>query len=258
VRATGNSLGAYVGESFYRGIVTGYNKAFIIDQATRDRLVEEDVSSAEIIKPWLRGRDVKRWCTDWSSEYIVFTRRGIDIESYPAIHNYLAHFKERLTPGIEGGRKSGNYEWCEIQDTIAYYAEFEKPKIVWPDIAKRCEFTYDDQNFYPDCTLFIIPDASLYLVGILNSIVVEWYFGNVSPTIRGDFLRFKRAYLEQVPIPEPTEAQRKDIEALVRKLLDAEGHGPQVSEWERALNALVYEVYDLTPDEIALIEEETG
>jgi len=259
LRGSGTPLGEYVGEKFYRGIVTGLNKAFVIDRAMRDRLVAEDSRSAEIIKPWLRGRDVKRWRVEWAGLYVIFTRRGIDIEQYPAVRGYLSPFKHRLMPGAPGGRKPGNYQWYEIQDTIDYYAEFEKPKIVWPDIARRCEFGFDDQGFYPDCTLFIVPDADLYLVGILNSAVVECFYRNVSPTIQRNFLRFKRIYLSQIPIPQPTSAQRAAIEDLVHKLLDAyqvtgTSEEPVTSEWERELNELVYEVYGLTDEEIAIVE----
>jgi hypothetical protein len=254
LREVGTSLGQYVGEQFYRGVVTGFNKAFVIDRTIRDKLIAEDPKSAEIIKPWLRGRDVGRWQSDWNGEYLVFTRRGIDIEEYPAVRDYLAQFKKRLTPGIKGGRKSGNYEWYEIQDTIAYYEEFEKPKILYPDIARRCEFTFDEQGYLSGNTTYFVPTDDLALLGILNSNVVEFFYRYITTTIQKDYLRFFTQYLEQIPIPEPTPAQREAIEALVGKLLAAEGQGPQVPAWERALNDLVYEVYGLTAEEIALVE----
>ena len=194
----------------------------------------------------------------WSpiSLYSCPLRDTLTIEQYPAVRGFLTQFKRRLTPGVKGGRKPGNYEWCEIQDTIDYFPEFEKPKIIWPDIAKRCEFAFDNQGLYPDCTLFIIPDTDHCLVGILNSAVVDWFYRNVSPTIQQDFLRFKRIYLSQIPIPQAAIAQSAAIESLVRKLLDAGGQGPQVEVWERELNALVYQVYGLTDEEIAIVEKQ--
>lgn len=176
LRHSGTSLGEYVDGKFYRGIVTGLNKAFVIDQATRDRLIAADPRSAEIIKPWLRGRDVKRWRMDWAGLYVIFTRHEIDIDQYPVVREYLTQFKDRLMPGGPNGRKPGSYKWYEIQDSIDYYAEFEKPKIVYPDIAKRCEFTFDKQGFYGGNTIYFIPLAKLALLGILNSQTTEFFY----------------------------------------------------------------------------------
>ncbi|MBK5226315.1 MAG: Eco57I restriction-modification methylase domain-containing protein, partial [Thermoleophilia bacterium] len=89
IRSGGTPLGEYIGGNFYRGVLTGLNKAFIIDQQKRDQLIAEDPKSAEIIKPYLRGRDVKRWHAEWVGYYLIFTRRGIDIESYPAVMKHL-------------------------------------------------------------------------------------------------------------------------------------------------------------------------
>jgi hypothetical protein len=256
LRDSGTPLGEYAENGFYRGVTTGLNRAFVIDGATRDQIISEDAESAEIIKPWLRGRNIDRWRIDFEAQYVIFTRRGIDVDQYPAIKEHLSQFKERLMPGTDKGRKPGKYEWYEIQDTTAYYAEFEKPKIIYPDIAKRPEFAYDTSGAYGGNTIYILPTEELYLLGILNSLVVEFFYNQISSTIRGDYLRFIASYMERVPIPKPTEPQREAIEALVRKLLDAEGQGPHVEEWERELNALVYQVYGLTDDEIAIVEEQ--
>jgi len=252
------SLKDYSGGKYYRGVTTGYNQAFVIDTTTRDRLVNDDAKSAEIIKPWIRGRDIKRWRIDSSDLHLIFTRRGVDIDQYPAIKAYLSRFKQNLMPGTADGRKPGSYEWYEIQDSTAYFHEFEKPKIIWPDIAASPAFTYDTTNLYADATTFIMPSNSLYLLGILNSSAVEFYFRNVSPTIRGDYLRFKSSYMETIPIPEPTSEQRAAIEAVVQQLLDARGEGPEIPALEAELNRLVYEVYGLTEEEIAIIEREVG
>jgi hypothetical protein len=256
LRNSGTLLRDYAKNGFYRGVTTGLNQAFVIDGVTRDRIVAEDAKSAEIIQYWLRGRSIDRWRIEFEDQYIIFARRGIDIDRYPAIKRHLSQFKERLMPGTERGRKPGSYEWYEIQDTTAYYTEFGKPKIVYPDIAKRPEFAYDTTGAYGGNTIYILPTEGLYLLGILNSLVVEFFYNQISSTIRGDYLRFIASYMEQVPIPTPTPAQREAIEALVRKLLAAEGQGPHVEAWEQELNALVYQVYDLTTEEIAIVEEQ--
>lgn len=137
-------LGSLPGVQMYRGVLTGCNEAFVIDGATRRRLLDEDPNSADVIFPWLRGRDLKRWQTEPSGKFVIFTRRGIDIEKYPAIKRHLEQFKSKLEPRPKNwnpahpgeqwkGRKAGSYQWYEIQDNIAYYKEFSKPKIMWQE-----------------------------------------------------------------------------------------------------------------------------
>lgn len=135
LQSTGQSLGEYVNGKFYRGIVTGCNNAFVVDHITKERLIKEHDSSKDILKPFIRGRDVKRWNIDKPDLWLIFTRRGVDINTYPAIHNYLKKYKERLKSGVKGGRKPGKYEWFEIQDSIAYHEQCKKPKIVYQEIA---------------------------------------------------------------------------------------------------------------------------
>ena len=217
IRAAGTPLGEYARGKLYYGIKTGLNEAFVIDEETKERLIAEDPKSAEVIKPFLRGRDTKRYRIDYQSLYLIFTRRGIRIEDYPAIESYLAQFKEQLMPG--SGRKPGNYKWFEIQDTIDYWREFEKPKIVYPDIAKACEFAVDRKSAYVDCTLFFIPFSDLYLLGLLNSKLVEFFYRQISPSIRGNFMRFKSIYVKQVPIAPALPQAKEEIAGLVDEAL---------------------------------------
>jgi len=216
--------------------------------------VAEDPRSAEILKPWLRGRDVKRWRVEWGQRYLLWTYQGIAIETYPAVLRYLSGFREQLAERWEPSH--GQCEWYELRP-CEYYAEFEKPKIVWPDIAKKPQFSYDRTGAYGGNTMYILPTDDLHLLGLLNSSVVAFFYTQISSTVRGDYLRFIATYMEQVPIPQPSPAQRAAIESLVRKLLDAHhvpGTSRDTSEWEQELNALVYEVYGLTEEEIAIVE----
>ncbi|MFZ5917987.1 MAG: Eco57I restriction-modification methylase domain-containing protein [Chloroflexota bacterium] len=258
LRRCGTPLGEYVGGKFYRGVTTGLNEAFVIDQATRDRLVAEDPRSGEVLKPWIRGRDIDRWRVDWPGLHVIFARRGVRIESYPAIQRHLTQFRERLMPGRPGGRKPGTYQWYEIQDSTDYYTEFERPKIVYPDIAKTPEFAYDTTRAYGGNTMYILPTDELYLLGILNSVVTGFFYTQISSSIQSDYLRFIATYMGQVPIPAATPAQRTAIESLVGKLLAADGQGAEhrerVEAWERELNTLVYELYGLTEQEVRVIE----
>ena len=154
------------------------------------------------------------------------------------------------------GRKPGAYKWFEIQDVTAYWKEFEKPKIIWPNLCIEPRFTYDSQEYYVSAPANILPIASdkLFLVGILNSPVVSWFMKRIAAERAGGFLEYKPIYVGQIQVPNVFQTQCAAIEALVRKLLDAEGQGPQVAEWEQELNALVYELYGLTKDEIRMVE----
>lgn len=257
LRKAGKPLGEYVQGRFYRGVLTGLNEAFVIDEATRQRLIAEDPRSADLIKPWLRGRDICKWKTEWAGLYVIFTRRGTDIKKYPAIKRHLEQFRPDLEPKKsdkdEQGRKPGTYKWFDIQDNIAYFAEFEKPKIVYPDIAQSSKFTWDESKAFLGNTAYIIPTEEQWLVGLLNSSLIWWFYINLSSTIRGGFVRFIAQYMEQLPIPTATATQKAPIIERVRKILSAPD-SPAVLGLEEDIDRLVYVLYGLTNAEIALVE----
>lgn len=260
LRQAGTPLGEYVKDRFYRGVVTGFNDAFVVDRATRDKLIAEHPSSAEVLKPFLRGRDVKRWVIDYQDLWLIFTRRGIDIKKYPAIRNYLLQFKERLTPGIPGGRKSGSYEWYEIQDNIAYWQEFERSKIIYPDIYEHQSFAIDVKGFFSGNTCYFIPTGELWLCRLLNSQIIEWFYRKISNSVRGGYLRAFSDYIQRIPIPFTSKHDQSAIETIVNyilylttKLKDIPNHGEtlmmtaddklMLEYFEHLINGLVYELY---------------
>jgi hypothetical protein len=238
LRNAGKPLGEYVNGKFYYGIKTGFNEAFVIDRATRDKLIAEHSSSAEIIKPFLRGRDVKRWRMEYQDLYLIFTKKGIDIKKYPAIENYLSQYKNRLEI------RAGDSKWFELQASPAEVNRFERRKIVYPDIASSCEFAFDNNSIFPDCTLFFIPSESEYLLGFLNSSIIQFFISQIFPAIRGNFRRFKSIYVSQIPIPTATEAEQKTIETLVQKCLEAKGQN--VGQWEQEIDEIVARLYGLS------------
>ncbi len=204
------SLGQYVNWQIYRGVTTGLNEAFSIDWATYKRLIDIDPTNRELIKPLIVGDDVRRYEIEYRDKYLIFSRRGVDIERYPAIKCYLEQFRERLEPRPPGhtgswpGRKSGSYQWYEIQDTTEYWLLFEQPKIVYPDIAKEARFAFDPGRSYPINTVYIIPRKDYYLLTLLNSRLLFFcmqHKGAVlgDPEARGR-LRFIDQYMEQLPI----------------------------------------------------------
>lgn len=256
LKAKGVPLGEYVKGKFYYGIKTGLNEAFVIDEATRKRLIKEDPKSKEIIKPWLRGRDIKKWHAEWAGLYVIFTRRGVEIKRYPAIKRYLEQFKVDLMPksseNQKRGRKPGAYEWYEIQDNIAYFAEFERPKIVCPDIATEPKFAWEDKNSYLGNTAYIFPEGGLYLLGLLNSRLVSYFYLKISATIRGGFVRFIQQYLEQIPVFPATDKQKASIVKRVEAILNGPTC-PDVSRLEKDIDELVFGLFGLTTEEINLV-----
>jgi len=285
LRGIGKSLGEYVDGKIYYGIKTGLNAAFVIDAATRDRLVAVDPRSAEVIKPFLLGRDIKRYQPLAAGQYLIFTRRGIDIAAYPAIEKYLRQFKERLMPKPKDwraadwpGRKPGAYEWYEIQDTVDYWQEFEKPKLFWPEIAGSARFTYDEIGCYANNKTYLIADTSLYLLGLLNSSLLRYFIHNVCTDLQGDSFNFSAAFLKKAPIrtidpDNPADQARHDeIVTLVEKTLRLhrelkellekeeatsgkhEQYQADISTIDRRIDALVYELYGLTEEEIRIVE----
>ncbi|MCL4871964.1 MAG: Eco57I restriction-modification methylase domain-containing protein [Anaerolineae bacterium] len=262
LRGAGKPLGEYVNGRFYRGILTGLNEAFVVDRATRDRLIAEHPSSAEILKPFLRGRDVKRWRAEPQDLWLIFTRRGVDINRYPAIKNHLWQYKERLMPkppkweGAWPGRKAGSYAWYEVQDNIAYWQEFEQPKIFYPDIYEYQSFAWDANGFFSANTCYFIVTEEKWMVGLLNSNTVEWFYTRISNRIRGGYLRAFSTYMGEIPIPEPTSSQKVVLTDLVMQIQLVKEADPtaDVSVLERGIDELVYALYGLTPAEIALVE----
>jgi len=277
----GVPLGEYVNGKIYRGVLTGLNKAFVIDNATREELIANDPKSAEVIKPFLAGRDIKRYKPPYSDKYVLFTRRGIEIEKYVAIKNYLSQFKERLMPRPKGwkgekwqGRKPGSYQWYEIQDTVNYYAEFEKPKILWPGIsAEVAAFAFDESGYYGNDNNQMIVSSDKYLLGVLNSKSMRFFLTHLCDKVQGGFYRLKIIYIQQLPIrtnnfDDPAEVALHDqMVSLVDQMLGlnkklAASKMPQATEMlkrqidttDRQIDDLVYKLYDLTDEEIKIVE----
>ena len=273
------SLEDYVGKQIFRGVTTGLNSAFVIDSATSRRLIREHATSAKLIKPFVAGREVKRYDAITPKKHLVFARRGVHIDRFPAIHEHLAQFREQLEPKPTDwagapwpGRKPGKYRWFEIQDTVDYWAGFEKPKIVLPDISLRGNFTMDLNGAYCANTAYIIPVDDKYLLGILNSRLITFVYQNISSTYRGGYLRFIYQYLAKLPIrtidfDNPADvAMHDNMVELVERMLDLHKQLPglagekrrivslQIERTDREIDGLVYELYGLSEEEIKLVE----
>lgn len=279
MRSRGIPLGEYIQGKIYRGVLTGLNEVkigsdgkmygkrvptgvrvvrkegvFVINGAKRAELIAEDPKSMEIIKPLAIGRDLKRWMIEDNERWLIFTRRGIDIENYPAIKRHLTRFRARLEPkprdwaesGPEWqGRKSGNYKWYEIQDEIAYWQEFEKSKLVFPDIAIQARFSLAPPGMYTNDTTNIIVSDDLYLCSIANSTQFQALVEGATPIALNGYRRFKKAYLESLQIPFASQQDRQELSRLAAKIINTRSADPNadVSELEAEIDARVEFLY---------------
>ncbi|MBU1183487.1 MAG: Eco57I restriction-modification methylase domain-containing protein [Pseudomonadota bacterium] len=253
LRSAGKTLKEFCNERIYYGIKTGLNEAFVVDRSTRDRLIAEHPSSAEVLKPLLRGRDIKRWHIEPQDLWLIFTRHGIEINKYPAIHDYLVQFKDKLMPGIQGGRKPGSYKWYEIQDNIAYWKEFEQPKIIWGNLGTEPGFSFENTGFHVNAPSPLIVSDSLYLLGILNSRICHYLVFNSAAERQGGFVEFKPMYISPLPIPEPPENEK--ISEIVSQILSPtqDNQHSNILSLEASLDARVAHLYRLTAEEYDLI-----
>ena len=202
--------------NIYRGILTGYNEAFIIDKTKRNEILanckteEERQKTAEIIRPILRGRDIKRYSYEFADLYIIttFPSLKIDIESYPAVKQHLLSFGyDRLKQtGEKGSRKKTNNKWFETQDSIGYWEDFSKQKIMYSEIVREPQFYLDNKGvFFAEATTFIMTGEHLeYLYHLLHSKIVTFFFKTfyAGGGLGSDGYRYKKIFLEKLPIPK--------------------------------------------------------
>lgn len=263
------SLKEYAGGEVYRGILTGLNKVFVINEETKNKLIAEDPKNAEIIKPFLIGNEIRRYGIEPKGKYLIFTRRGIEINKYPVIKKYLYNFESELTPKRSQsqniGRKPGDYAWYEIQDTIAYYKEFEKPKIVYGKITTGPRFTLDLGGRLTNDSTFFIPCSDKKLLAILNSKIGWFLTANICTEIRGGYQLIWK-YFGNIPIVKQTAPE---LEGLVdkmlklnEKLLSLKGKHTdegarieqEIAETDAKIDQLVYKLYGITEEEKKIIE----
>lgn len=230
IRRNGVPLAEFAGVKPYRGVLTGLNEAFLIDTATKDRLVGEDPSSAEVIKPYLRGRDIKRWSPDWQHLWMIVLKSsgdhawpwsdaGDDAEevfrqTYPSLHAYMKLLEEKLRKRQDQGRN-----WWELR-SCAYYDAFEGPKITYQEIQTYSAFGHDNASYYGNNKVFILPTSDLYLLAVLNSPLIWWHNWRYLPRMINDTVTPVGALMEKLPIAPPTDEARAEAEKAVGRLVE--------------------------------------
>lgn len=260
----------------YRGVLTGCNEAFFITNEKRSELIADHPSAEDVIKPLLRGRDIDKYKVTYQDQYLIFTRRGINIEEYPSIKKHLEYYHDRLQPkpsNYKGknwtGRKSGTYNWYEIQDNVAYFNDFEKEKLVWMELTDKPKFTIEKKGCYIDKTCCFLTNENIrYLIAILNSKLSEWYFDKISTSSGVGTNLWMKTYVEQIPIPEIPKSEMRPFEILVDYVTFIKKYEDRISPYtpnehmaanfEELIDACVYELYfkeHMQEKEITVIEQ---
>jgi hypothetical protein len=235
-------LGEYVKGQFFRGVLTGYNAAFVIDGAKRAELIAEDPKSAEIIKPLVMGRDIRRWTVDYRDTWLIYSHWNLDIAAFPAIKRHLAGWRREL--GLRPEVREGRYNWwCLARYGSEFAHLLDRPKIVYQEIATFQSFALDTRCVAVNNKVYFIASEELYLLGVLNSSVMWEYLHATCAKMVGGALAMQTPYLASVPIPVAPAAVRAAISALVQRCLDA--RGVACEEWEREIDERVAALYGL-------------
>ena len=265
--------------NIYRGVLTGYNDAFIISTEKRDEILAncrtegERVRTAELIRPILRGRDIKRYGYDWAGQWLIYIPWHFPYqfdesitgasekaekafkEQYPAVYNHMLEYKEPLSKRNKA--ETGiRYEWYAMQRWGAkYWEDFSKPKIIWGEISDKSKFAFDFLGEYiPEATSFYMKGECIeYLLSALNSSVSEWLFSKVGTTTGVGTIRWKKYTIEQLIVAKLSTEQ---LNTHLAAFNDLKVGKMSITDFECFSNKLMYDIYKLTSDEIQYIENQ--
>ncbi|KRT17879.1 hypothetical protein ASU31_00875 [Pedobacter ginsenosidimutans] len=236
------------------GIKTGFNEAFIINEDKKNELVAADPKSAEIIRPILRGRDIKKYDLKFGNQWIINTHNGkkdkgikaIEVQQeYPIVFDHLKTYEKELNKRLDKGKHWSNLRNC------AYLESFNEEKIVWIELTDRPNFALDLKGYFLNNTIFFMTGNHLkYLLGFLNSRLCEWYFDKIAATSGAGTRRWIKMYIDQICVPKPNDV----IESKINLIIDSLNAKFDDSIY-KDLNQLIYNIFELSPEEVQLIND---
>ena len=249
------------------GIKTGFNDAFIIDGKKRAELITADPKSAEIIRPILRGRDIKRYSYEFVDLWLIYIPwhfplhknqniQGASLEAedafraeYPLIYNHLCKFKEQLSARNQS-ETGVRYEWYALQRYGSNYMDdFNKQKIVWIELTNHPNFAIDEEGYVINNTVFFMTGENLkYILAFLNSKICEWYFDKICATSGVGTRRWIKMYIDQIHIPHCNSSVSSDISYLI-------DNKSSIQDYDSRINLLFARMFNLDEDEIRWIEK---
>lgn len=245
--------------NIYRGVLTGFNDAFIIDESKRQELVAKDSKSAEILRPILRGREIESYYTEWDGGYLVNTHNGIkfikiepiDVNNYPVIKNHIDSFAPKVFQRYDQGNSPYNLRNC------AYLKEFEKEKLIWKRIGSKLRFTYSNEEiFCLDSTCIATGEKMKYLTAFLNSKICHYQLFEKAPrTGMGDLIISVQA-LEPLLAFYPNDKQEAQLSNLASQIIDYKKQGKNTNNLELQIDLILYRLYDLSYSEVKIIDPE--
>ena len=235
------------------GIKTGFNDAFIISGEKKNELIEQDPKSAEIIRPILRGRDIKRYGYEFANLWLINTHNGIkekgikpiDVNDYRAIKEHLDKFFPELEKRLDKGYTPYNLRNC------AYMEDFFKPKIVWGNLNLNASYALADNNLFVNAPCPMIVPANKYLLAILNSKLADYYIRSLGVTRNGGYFEYKPMFIEKLPVPIISEKEQRPFVKLIEEI---EKKGRTDSIIESKIDTLVYQLYGISKEEKERIE----
>ncbi|MEG3842767.1 DNA methyltransferase, partial [Microcoleus sp. herbarium14] len=232
IKQVGVPLKDFAGVKPLYGIKTGFNEAFLIDEATKNSLVKADPKSAEIIKPYLRGQDIKRWSPEWANLWVILLKSSSDSDSvwpwstandkaeevfaqtFPSVYKYMKPMQEKLSKRSDKGRY-----WWELR-SCSYYSTFEKPKIIYQVIQTLPQYAWDNSSAYGNDKTFILPNSDLCLLGWLNSPLMWWYSHRFFTQMLSGAISPMGYLFETLPIAPSTDSIRAEVELIVSRLIE--------------------------------------
>lgn len=219
IKSVGVPLKGLFGVKPYRGVVTGFNDAFLIDESTKNQLVKSDPKAAEILKPFLRGRNIDRWNSQWENLWMLFVRWDCPIDQYPSVLTWLEEHREGLENRPEV--KQGRFPWYALSRYGAdYWQLFEQPKLVYQVIQFLPQYAFDSSGLYGNDKTYFLPTADLWLLGCLNSPLMWWHNWRFFGHMKDEALNPANFLMENLPIAPPTDAIRAEVEPLVSRLIE--------------------------------------
>ena len=236
--------------NIYRGILTGYNEAFIIDKETKDRLIEKSSKNAEIIRPILRGRDIKRYKADFADLWIINSHNGygnlpaVNIEDYPDIKAHLDCYLNDLQKRQDKGITPYNLRSC------IYMEDFSKQKIIYPNMTKSLPFFLDVDGYMVNQKCFIVTGNNIgFLSAFFNSSLFKFCFRDNFPELFGNTRELSKIFFDRIPVIEVNsqkESQFRDLVLEIQKLSKCNKSTKQI---EVLIDEMIFDLYDLSTDE---------
>ena len=240
--------------SINRGILTGYNDAFIITGKKKDELIAQDSKSAEIIRPILRGKDIKRYKVEFADLWLICTHNGnkkngeppVNIEQFPAIKDHLDQFYDKLSARADKGDTPYNLRNCVYMD------DFYKQKIVWGNLCLSAQFAFAEEGYFINAPSPMIVPGNKFILAVLNSKLGDWYIRQLGVTRNGGYFEYKPMFVQQLPVPQIIESEQTKFISLVDDIITAQ-NGKDTSRIEQTIDEMVYKLYGLSNEEKAFV-----